>query len=827
MILAAVRLPIHDPVLIFAIAMFIFVSAPLLFERFRVPGIIGLIVAGAVVGPNGLGLLARDDTIVLLGTVGLLYLMFLAGVELDLNEFNRYRNRSLTFGAVTFVLPQLIGTGLGLFFGYSIAAAILLGALFASHTLLAYPIASRLGIGKNEAVTAAVGSTIVAESLALLVLAVVAASAEGALDAAFWARLGASMTIYVAAVMLGLPRLGRWFFRQAGGGATAEYIFVLAALFTTAFLAELAELEPIIGAFLAGLVLNRLIPEHGPLMNRLQFFGNAFFIPFFLLSVGMLVDVQALSTWAAWAVAGSLAVAVTASKWISSEITERIFHYTPEEGWVMFGLTIPHASGTLAIALVGYGVGLFDQTDVNAVVLIIVVTSLLGPWAVEKYGRRVALAEEQKPYDPGAAPQRILIPISNPATAEDLLDLAFIVHGPNSDEPLHPLTVVRETGTDAEAQVAEAEKMLGHAVIHAAGAEVPMVPLTRVDQNIATGITRGIAETRSSTVIIGWNPGRERRHGIFGSTLDQLLDQTKQLVLVAKLGHSLNTTQRLVLVLPSEIDHHPGFFGAVRTIKTIASQLGGSIHGLVIDGDPDRYRELYEEVKPEVPVVFEAVARWRDLSPELDERLKAEDLVVVMSARRGTIAWHPELERLPQQLVRLAPESFLIVYPSEVRPAGQTDFAGTVLPRALLPERVVFSLEAMPFEDAIRDLLRTAFIADSQRLERITRTLVGSEREFSTEISPGVVIPHARVSGLPEPMMFLGISSEGVDFPRAKETAHLIFLLLSPADRPQDNLKNLAEVARLVSNPERVEDLLQSRTPEDLFRAFRSERVRV
>jgi len=288
-------LPITDPVLIVALAMLLFLTAPLLFERLRVPGIIGLIVAGAVVGPHGLGLLARDPTIVLLGTVGLLYLVFLAGLELDLHRFAEYRQRSIGFGLISFSLPMLLSVLVMPLLGFGWAAAILMGSIIGSHTLLAYPIASRLGLLKNAAVTTVVGGTLVTDTLALAVLAVVAGSLDGEITVGFFVRLFGILGLYVALVVLGVPRLGRWFFRNTPGQAPAEFVFLMVVLFASAALADLAGAQPIIGAFLAGLTLNRLIPNQGPLMNRVRFVGNALFIPFFLISVGMLVDARVLA----------------------------------------------------------------------------------------------------------------------------------------------------------------------------------------------------------------------------------------------------------------------------------------------------------------------------------------------------------------------------------------------------------------------------------------------------------------------------------------------------------------------------------------------------
>ncbi len=819
----SLHLPFTDPVLIVALAMVIFLVVPLLFERLRIPGIIGLIIAGAVVGPNGFGVLERNDTIELLGTVGLLYLMFQVGLELDLVDFNKYRNQSILFGSISFVIPQVVGTGLGLLLGYSWLSALLLGAVFASHTVLAYPIASRLGITKNLAVTTTLGGTILTEVLALLVLAVIAgAVGEGGIGPAFWATLLGSLAVYVAVVLWGVPRLGRWFFRKVANEGVAEFVFVMAVVFTVAYLAHAAHVEPIIGALLAGLALNRLIPHSGTLMNRINFVGGALFIPFFLLSVGMLVNVRALTTTRALTVAVSFAVAVSASKWISAKLTERASRYSPAEGWVVFGLSVPHASGTLAIVLVGFDIGLFDQTEVNGVVLTILVTCLLGPYVVERYGRQLALAEEQKPYEPSEAPQRILIPISNPATADALLDLAFLIRGAGSEEPLHPLMVVRDDPDGTEAQVAEAEKMLSHAVVYGAGADIPMMPLTRVDRNVATGIARGIAETRISTVIVGWDGGRSGTPGIFGGVLDQLLEQTRQRILVAKLGHPLNTTARIVLVLPPGCDHHPGFYGAIGMVKTIAGQLGASILALVVRDNAVVYGKHLEAVKPEVPMTLDEVGTWRALLPELENRLRADDLVVVLSARRGTVSWNRALERLPGDLAHLGPESFIMMYPGEVEGAPRRDTPMMLPAHGLTPQRVLLDLDSASLQGALETMIDAGFAGNGTpaALRERVRQAFRSNEAAATEALPGVLIPHSRIQGLTRPILVLGISRDGISVPGAAEPARLIFLLLSPAERPGDHLRALASIARLASNPARVEALIESRSVEDAVGAM-------
>lgn len=809
------ELPFADPVLIVAAAFLIFLIAPAVMERLRVPGLVGLILAGAIVGPNGLDLLARDATIVLLGTVGLLYLMFMAGVEIDLHGFRRYRNRSLVFGALTFLIPQGLGTGVGLLLGYPLPTSILLASLFASHTLLAYPIATRFGIAKTQAVTTAVGGTIITDTAALLVLAVIAASTEGALTAAFWLRLVIGLAIYTALVLMALPRLGRWLFRHEQTGANTEYVFLLAALFAGSFLAEVAGVEAIVGAFLVGLALNPLIPEHGPLASRIHFVGEAIFIPFFLLSVGMLVDVRVLMGGTrVWQVMLGMTATVLVAKWIAARLTQQIFGYTPEEGWTIFGLTVPQAAATLAATLIGYEIGLFDDAVLNGAILMILVTAIVGPWLVSRYGRLVALQEEQRPYSAAEAPRRTLVPLANPATADALLDLALAVRETGSPEPVFPMTVVRPEAQEAGAAVAAAEKMLSHAVAYAAAANVPVVPMTRVDHNVASGIARGVAERRATSIIIGWDARQSRRRGIFGGVLDQLLEQTREQVLIARLGHPLSTTRRLVVVVSRGADRMPGFHETARSVKLLANRLGASILGLAVDSEPDAYRDFFDAIKPDAPATFDRIAGWDALSAQLTRHLEPDDLVVVVGARAGALAWDPALDRLPMELAESAPGSFIMVYPSELeRPAPPPGGEAELPPGLLPPERILRDIPPQPFADVIRAVLGTAFGHSPQRLEQVAELLIRHERTVPGEVVPGEVVPgvvllHGHLRDLSTSMMCLGISPEGVEFPGVSAPARLVFILLSPVEQPEQHLGHLAAIARWVSNPSNVRTLL-------------------
>ena len=324
LLFAGITLPLEDPILKFLLILVIILAAPLLLNKLKIPYLLGLIIAGAVIGPHGLNLVLRDSSIILSGTAGLLYIMFLSGLDMDMSDFRKNGTRSLVFGLYTFCVPLLLGILAGYYIlGFSIYSSILLAGLFASQTLIAYPIVSKLGIARDKAVTIAVGGTVITDTLALLLLTVIVGMVTGNTDDMFWYRLGISVVLCIAFIMLLFPLIGHWFFKHCSDNIS-QYIFVLVMVFLGAYLAHLAGLEPIIGAFLAGLALNRLIPRTSPLMNRIEFVGNAIFIPFFLIGVGMLIDYRAFfRDWESIKVAAVMIVLITAAKYIAALLTQK------------------------------------------------------------------------------------------------------------------------------------------------------------------------------------------------------------------------------------------------------------------------------------------------------------------------------------------------------------------------------------------------------------------------------------------------------------------------------------------------------------------------
>lgn len=818
-------IPFTDPILVFGTAMIIFLVVPLILGRYRIPGIIGLIIVGAIIGPNALHVLQRGETIQLLGQVGLVYLMFVAGLEINLNQFFENKDRSITFGLFSFLIPQVLGTAVGVgLLGFSLPAALLFASIFSSHTLLAYPVVNRLGIAKNNAVTATIGGTILTDTLALLVLAVVLAADTGDIGAGFWMRLAIGLALLFIGIWMLVPRLGRWFFRNLDEESYFDFLFVMAVLFICAYLAEVAGVEAIIGAFLAGLVLNRLIPETGVLMNRIEFVGNALFIPFFLLSVGMLVDASVIFEGPdTLVVAAALIVMVFATKYVAAWTTGKIYSYSPSEMMNMFGLSIGQAAAALAIVLIGFDAGLFGESVVNATVLMILATAIVSPWLVEKHGREIALQEAERPYEPSEAPQRILVPLANPETSEDLMDLALVLRHPDSDEPVYPLTIAR-AGDNTAAGVAAAEELLSGAVVHASAAEKPVRAITRVDLNVASGIKRAVQEERISTVVIGWSGDTLAREYIFGSVLDQLLDRTQEMIFVCKISRPLNTMERVVVAIPPYFEREAGFGDSIRALKVMTEQLGLELLVVTTTKAEPGLMPIIEKTRPDVPVEVLAIDTWGQLLQAMREEVGPNDLLVLMSVREGAVAWRAALDRLPRLIAqRFTENNFLTLYMPELSVLALTQQENLAERKQLLlehftPEHVTLDIRQEAFDDIVREILGKSGQFAPGKVNEICRLLRKSDESYAPELMPGVMLLHAHTQLVDEKQLFVGISKRGVSMPRASGPVHVLLLVLIPMGiRTEDYLDRVAAAADIVHKQDMVNKLRACQTPEDAY----------
>lgn len=671
-------LPIKNPVIIFSLVLFIILFAPLLLNKIRIPHIIGLIIAGVLIGPYGLNLLLRDSSIVLFGTVGLIYIMFTAGLEIDLEEFRKNRNKSLVFGLFTFLFPSVIGTLVSYYvLGFSMYSSMLMGSLFASHTLLAYPIASRYGIARNRSVTLTIGGTIITDILALILLAAIAGMTRGEIGSAFWLRLAISSLVFTALIFFGYPLIARWFFKRFEDNIS-QYIFVLAMVFLGAFMAEAAGLEAIIGAFLSGLALNKFIPHHSPLMNRIDFVGNALFIPFFLIGVGMLVDVSVLFKGLnALKVAGVMILVAVATKYIAAWVTQKSFKLSRDERQMIFGLSNARVGATLAVVLVGYNIiigetpegeplRLLNEDILNGAILMILVTCTISSLVVEKASRKMAVLEEgNDTASREADKQRILISIAYDDTINDLVDLALMLKPSASRAPIYALNVVDEQDSESNSQAA-GKKMMEKAVKHASATDHEIIPLIRYDQNISNGIIYSVKEHQVTDLLIGLHKENNKSDSFFGAVAERILKKTTETIYVYKPVQPLNTLQRILVAVPPKAESEPGFYHWFDILYYLSRETGLP---LIIYASPDtiiRMQQTNEFRKAPLQIQYIPFSDWDEFL-FFSGQVRYNDLFIILTSRKGHISYQSELEKLPYYLDKYFESiSFIVLYPAQL-----------------------------------------------------------------------------------------------------------------------------------------------------------------
>jgi Kef-type K+ transport system membrane component KefB/nucleotide-binding universal stress UspA family protein len=664
------ELPLGNPVLIFSLILFIILLSPILLRKLNIPGIIGLIIAGVVIGPYGLNILEKSSAIDLFSTIGLLYIMFIAGLELDMNEFKSNRNKSLLFGLFTFIFPLSIGFPVCYYLlGYDFNASFLTASMFATHTLVAYPIVSKLGVSKNQAVAITVGGTILTDTAVLIILAVIMGNSQGNLNSEFWIRLGVSLAIFSAIMFLIIPRFAKWFFRKLESEKHSHYIFVLSIVFLAAFLAEVAGVEPIIGAFAAGLALNKLIPHSSALMNRIEFIGNSLFIPFFLISVGMLVDVSViLSGPTALIVAGTLSVVALFGKWFAALFTQLIFKYSKAQRQLIFGLSSAHAAATLAVILVGYKAEILDENILNGTIILILITCIVASFATEKAAKKIVIESEDDTEglikSTGAHSEHILLPIANVSTIEKLLEFAIFIKENKSANPISILSVV-SNNNEAEINILKARNKLEEFVRQASASETKVNIITTIDHNTASGIARISREIMADIIVLGWPQRAGFLDKLIGEKVESILSNTDKTTFICHLIKPMVLHKRIVIVAPPLTEHENGFGLWVSKITKLAQELSITIVIYCNEATEIAVEKFFKKAKLTASIKVESFKDWEDFLV-LSRHIHEDDLLVLVSARKGATSYLSALDNLPVKLENhFAENSKLVIYPQQ------------------------------------------------------------------------------------------------------------------------------------------------------------------
>ncbi len=664
--------PFDNQVLIFSVILFIILLAPLILGRFKIPGIIGLIIAGVIIGPYGLNLIKKDAAIDLFSTIGLLYIMFIAGLELDMNEFQKHKYKSLFFGFLTFIIPLGIGFPICYYLlNYDFNASLLTASMFSTHTLVAYPIVSKYGIAKNPAVAITVGGTILTDTAVLILLAVIVGSSAGTIDAQFWITLVSSLTIFSFIMFFIIPKVARWFFRKLESEKTSHYIFVLSVVFFAAFLSEIAGVEPIIGAFMAGLALNKLIPHSSTLMNRIEFTGNAIFIPFFLISVGMLVDVKVIFTGTeAMIIAAVLTITALVSKWLAAFVTQISFRYSKTQGKLIFGLSSAHAAATLAVIMVGHKAGILDDNILNGTIILILVVCVVASFVTEKAAVKLALSEADA-SDLGDQDhnedEKILIPLTNPSKMDKILDLAILIRDKKSAKPLTVFSVV-SNDNEAERNLRKSREELAQIVAKGSAAEVKIDTFATVDYNVSNGISRAATEVGANLLILGW-PGKKASllDKIVGvnELIELIIQQTNKIIFVCKFERPLHTHKRIVLVIPALSELEKGFATWVAKISRIGEELSLPCIIYANEKTKNAFSLQLSKFKSNLRTDFVIFNDWEEFLI-IAKDILPEDLILMSVPRKGGVSYQYYLENAPTKLDKQFKEnSKMVIYPQE------------------------------------------------------------------------------------------------------------------------------------------------------------------
>ena len=664
--------PVTDPVWIFLIVLVIILFAPLLLNKLRIPHIIGMILAGVLIGEYGLNILERDSSFELFGQVGLYYIMFLAGLEMDMEDFRKNKVKGLVFGLLTFFIPMALGIITSMeMLGFSFVSSVLLASMYASHTLIAYPIVSRYGLSRQRSVTISIGGTAVTVTLALVVLALISGMYNGAATPMYWIMLVLKVTLICLVIVFVFPMLGRIFFRKYDD-AVMQFVFVLALVFLGGGLISLAGMEGILGAFLVGLVLNPLVPKVSPLMNRLEFVGNALFIPYFLIGVGMIIDVRTfVAGGSALKVAVVMTVVATLSKWIAAYATQKIYRMSANERKMIFGLSNAQAAATLAAVLVGHeiimenGERLLNDDVLNGTVVMILITCIISTIETERASRKFAMQDSSTSEDvPGDVKENILIPVANPDTIEYLVNLALVIRDNSRKDGIVALNVINDSGPYNTGE--QGQRYLEKAAMIASAADVKVNMVSRYDLNIASGIIHTVKEYGVTGVVIGLHQKAGILDSFFGSLTASLLKGTFREVIVARLMMPVNTLKGIVVVVPPKAEYETGFIRWVTHLCRMSSQTGCHLRFRADSATAQNIETTISGIAPGVAYSMD-VADGVPFAELMSVNVKSEQLLVVVKARSGSVSYDPAFDRLPALLNKDFPTAnLMVIYPEQV-----------------------------------------------------------------------------------------------------------------------------------------------------------------
>lgn len=659
---------IQTPIAIFLIVLLTILLGSVLFKRMHIPSTVGMIAIGIAIGPYGFNLLARDASFQIFGGVGILYLMFQAAVEIDMFHMKAQIRHGVLFGLLSFTIPFLAGLfGTHYLLQERWLTSLLVASMLASHTLITYPVISKFGLQNTRPAVVAVCGTIVAVMLALLVLAGVAQISEtGGYSVRLLFKLLTLMAVFMATVGYLYPLITRWFFKSTTD-PVAQYIFIIALVLIAALSAQWIGIEGILGAFYAGLILNKMIPGRSPLMKNIRFVGDAIFIPYFLIGVGMLINVRVVvQGWDVLYSAAILSLLALASKWLAAFGTQKMLKMNAVDRGVIFGLTGGKAAATIAAVMIGFRMGLLGEDMMNAAVVMILICCLVASFQTDRSAMKLRIAETSRDLEReelgSVELARQIVAVSNPLTAEGLMRLALFMR---KRQNTNPVTALFVRNNDDRAKATMGRTALEAAAGIAEEMDIQCNTMERFDLNSVSGIANLAHEQKATEIIIGMHVRGSVVDTFYGSFIESLLNECHRMVMLSRCFIPVGTITRFLTIVPSGAQYETGFHQWVTRLSVLASNIEAQITFLAEEETNKLIRAAIADDRTEVDARYETLTTWDDFilaSGSADEA----DLIVLVSARRGSISHTQDLEQTTNYISRhFQRNNLLIVYPKQ------------------------------------------------------------------------------------------------------------------------------------------------------------------
>ncbi len=664
-----ISLPLENPVLILSLLFFIIFFVPIITKKINLPEIVGLIIAGMIIGPKGLNLIEKNLAIEIFSTIGLLYIMFISGLEMDINEFLSNKNKSIAFGFYTFFIPLFIGFPICYFLlKYDFLASLIISSMFSTHTLISYPILSKMGLSRHPTIAIVVGGTIITDIAVLFLFTIILTTHNGNLSINYWLMFFLLTLVFIFIMMFIIPRIAKKFLSLLESEKYSQFIFVLSILFFSAFLSKVVGLEPIIGAFAAGLSLNKYIPHSSSLMNRIDFVGTSLFIPFFMISVGMIIDPEIiLADLKSIIIAIILTLVAIFSKWFASKLTQFTFKLKNPDGQLIFGLSSAHAAATVAIILIGYEENILDLYILNGVIILIFVTCIFSAILTQRAAKTIIMEDRYEIFakeKEQKKKEQILLPIANFENLSKLLEFSIFIKEKNLETSISVLSVV-ENDDFAEKNIKEIKERFKLYSQQYASDTKDIQIITTIDSNIVRGILRVSREIFANIIVLGWpkRPGYIEK--LIGEKLEHILDNTTISVFICHFEKSLINYKKLVIIVPPLAEYEVGFTDWLMKLINLSRELTMfiEVYGNVLTNDA--IKNFLNKIKFNSNVNFINYYSWEDIIENIPD-VKEEDLVVVVSSRKNSISYLPIMQHLPVKMEKLFyKNSRILIYPNE------------------------------------------------------------------------------------------------------------------------------------------------------------------